>query len=304
MGSVSDEWRASKAVIRLCEGECFLTRYGDPRGYPVFYLHGFPGSHREGALADRSARIHRVCLYAIDRPGYGESRARPDLTLAGWPEYQERLAAELGLTRYGVIALSGGAPYAYAGAYAASTRLDFTLIMGGLPPLLDRGERAALPALMRLHGWIQNGFPGLLEMEARFLARSIRRRPGWLLERVQRLVAPIDQDTLMEPDVRRTLQASWVWGMRGAGAGLVDDLRRYLTLWPGGFRTALQAPLRVIHGDRDRIVPLERVEAFVKKLQGVAVEVHAGEGHFSLPLRRQDTIWETVRQLIGTVSDF
>ncbi|MHB1544747.1 MAG: alpha/beta fold hydrolase [Gammaproteobacteria bacterium] len=304
MISTVDEWQESGLAMRLCEGECFVTRYGDPKGYPVFYLHGFPGSHREGALADRSAKTHGVCLYAIDRPGYGESRARPDLTLAGWPAYQERLATALGLVRYGVIALSGGAPYAYAGAYAASTRVAFTLIIGGLPPLLDPSEQAALPALMRIHGWIQNGCPGLLRAEVRLLARRIRRRPGWLLERVERLVAPIDQATLAESDVRRTLTASWVWGMRGAGLGLVDDFKRYLTPWPEGFHMPLETPLRVIQGDQDRIVPLERVQAFVKKLQGVAVEVYAGDGHFSLPLRRQDTIWEKVRQLIETMPNF
>ena len=292
--------RDQASRVSLFGGECFLVRYGDPNGYPVFYLHGFPGSHREGALAARSARAHGVCLYAIDRPGYGESHARPELTLAGWPAYQEHLAAALGLTRYGVIALSGGGPYAYTGAFSAHTHLAFTLVIGGLPPLLDPAERASLPRFMRVHDWIQKGFPGLLHAEARLLARRIRNRPAWLWNRVHKLVSPIDQVALEEPDVKKTLIESWTWGLKGTGSGLVDDLRRYLSLCPEMFHAPPPTPLRVIHGDEDRIIPLERVRRFAKKLQHVDVEVLGGQGHFSLPLRRQDRIWEIIRQLIGS----
>ena len=298
MAAVTEGSGDAGVGIHLDGGTCFLARYGDPAGYPVFYLHGFPGSHREGALAAKSAMTHGVCLYAIDRPGYGKSHPRPDLTLADWPDYQEHLARALGLTRYGVIALSGGAPYAYAAADAAPPGLAFTLILGGLPPLVESAGRAGLPSLMRVHGWIQRGFPGWIRLEARLLAGKIRRRPHWLLERVEGFVAPVDQATLKDPDVRRTLMASWVSGLEGRGAGLADDLKRYLTPFPDGFQGAFEKPLRVLHGDQDRIIPLERAEAFVKKLHGVTLEVHSGEGHFSLPLRRQDTIWKVVRQLI------
>lgn len=298
------EGHARREELRLSPAPCVYARYGDPHGYPVLYLHGFPGSHREGALVDRSAREHGVSLYALDRPGYGDSPPRPDLTLARWPVYQEQIAQALGFARYGVIALSGGAPYAYAAAYAAHPRLAFTLILAGQPPLLDPAERAALPALMRIHDGIRRILPGLFTREAALLARHIRRHPQWLLNRVERMVEAIDRCALGDPDVRNLLRDSWTWAMRGRGSGLVDDFSRYLTPCPELFQRPLPTPLQVMHGDQDRIVPLVQVDAFVQKLQGVTVEVHAGDGHFSLPLLRQDRIWATIRHFIETTKVF
>ena len=47
--------------------------YGDPDGFPVFALHGTPGSRTMFRLADASAALKGLRLIAPDRPGYGLS---------------------------------------------------------------------------------------------------------------------------------------------------------------------------------------------------------------------------------------
>ena len=72
---------------------------GEPKGVPVFYFHGFPGSRLEATLFPAAG----VRLIGVDRPGYGLSTARPWRKLADWPADIAELADHLGLKRFGVV---------------------------------------------------------------------------------------------------------------------------------------------------------------------------------------------------------
>ena len=52
-----------------------FIEYGPGDGIPVFYFHGFPGSHKDIMLfkGNELAEELNIRLIAIDRPGYGSS---------------------------------------------------------------------------------------------------------------------------------------------------------------------------------------------------------------------------------------
>lgn len=86
-----------------------FAEFGDPRGKPVFYFHGFPGSRLEAQVAADLASRHMARLIAVDRPGYGLSDFKPDRLIGEWPADVLEFADSLRLGRFIVLGLSGEA---------------------------------------------------------------------------------------------------------------------------------------------------------------------------------------------------
>ncbi|MBC7801768.1 MAG: alpha/beta fold hydrolase, partial [Gemmatimonadaceae bacterium] len=118
-------------MVRLPDGRAIaVEEYGDPAGLPVLYFHGWPASRLEAGLIPELP----VRLLAFDRPGYGRSSPQPGRTLLDWPRDVAEVADRLGLDRFHVVGLSGGAPYAVACAYAIPDRVRGMALVCPVPP--------------------------------------------------------------------------------------------------------------------------------------------------------------------------
>ena len=115
-----------------------VEEYGDPDGPVVLYFHGWPASRLEaGLISDLPVR-----LLAFDRPGYGRSSPQPGRTLLDWPRDVANVADRLGLDRFHIVGLSGGAPYAAACAYALPRRVLGAALVCPVPPAHGIHSRA------------------------------------------------------------------------------------------------------------------------------------------------------------------
>ena len=123
-----------------------IAEWGDPGGFPVFLLHGTPGSRFVGQ-ADASAYASvgaRVIAY--DRPG-GSDRFRGRRVVDSVADVSA-IADSLGIERFAVIGGSWGGPH----SLAVAARLPERLARGrpvwrGSPPV-----RHAWLRLVREHG--------------------------------------------------------------------------------------------------------------------------------------------------------
>ena len=88
-------------------------------------------------LADEPARALGVRIISPDRPGISGSSMQLDRKLSDWPSLVERLADDLGLGEFRMLAISGGAPYAYATAVAIAERVRAIAIVGGVIPFAE-----------------------------------------------------------------------------------------------------------------------------------------------------------------------
>lgn len=103
-----------RLATRADGGKVAFAESGPLSGYPVFFLHGTPGS-RIGVLPrpfELSRR--RVRLIAIDRPGYGMSDRREGRDVASVAQDVAAVADALGIERFSVSGRSGGGPHALA----------------------------------------------------------------------------------------------------------------------------------------------------------------------------------------------
>ena len=121
---------------------------------PVLYCHGFPSCRLEPSMLPVSG----IRLIALDRPGYGLSDPLPGRTLLDWPRDVAAAADALGLGRFAVAGVSGGAPYAAACAALLKDRIiGLALICGIAPPgegWEAGGAAAQLMMLDRLPGTV------------------------------------------------------------------------------------------------------------------------------------------------------
>ena len=107
-------------------GASWRLRAWAPTGWPVFLLHGTPGSLH--GPRPRGIFLYRlgVRLISYNRPGYPGSTRVEDRIVADAAGDVETIADNLDMDQFSVIGRSGGAPHALA--CAADNRLRDRLI--------------------------------------------------------------------------------------------------------------------------------------------------------------------------------
>src|SRR5260370_2073133 len=107
-----------------------FEEYGDENGLPVIFCHGWPSSRTMARLTDKAARDLGIRIISPDRPGISGSSLQPNRKLLDWPPLVQRLVDSLHIGEFRVLAISGGAPYAYATARAMPERVRAIAIVG------------------------------------------------------------------------------------------------------------------------------------------------------------------------------
>ena len=268
------------------------AEYGPPKGYPVLYCHGFPGSRLEAQLWQPAADALGVRLIAPDRPGYGSSDPLPGRSLADFALDAVALLDHLGLAQVGVLGISGGGPYALALLAHSPARVVRGALVAALgpPEALAAVHDDLAPFLRRAWGMAQRK-PALIPFWAAFGARFLRLRSRWAFN--AQFVAGPDLVVLADPEIRGLLRRSQREGLRRSAAGAVQDLVLYLRPW--GFRLAcVSAPITVWHGKADRLMPVGMASELAARLAHSGLRVLASEGHYSLPIRYRSEIMKSV----------
>jgi len=258
---------------------------GDPNGHPVVYCHGFPSSGREAWLLHPAALVAHARIIAPDRPGYGESDFRPGRTILDWAEDVAVLADRLGLGRFGVLGVSGGAPYALACTWRMPQRIDGCALVCPLGPVYLESLLAQMDWAARFNLKLARRIPRLSEillapLASRFLA-------AWpeTLGRLRRINATeADLAELADPSIRRLLDQTVADALRNGARGARQDLSLLTSNW-GIPLERIDLELDVWHGEADGVVPASHSRWYAARLRRARVHFLPGEGHYSLPLR-------------------
>ena len=257
--------------------------YGSLTGRPVLYFHGLPGSRLEASLLDATARAIGLCIIAVDRPGFGLSDHQPTRRLLDWPDDIHQLVTTLAIEHFGVIAVSGGAPWALACACRLPEQLASLAIVGGLGPLHEAALRKALRPMARLAFHLANISPSA---SAQLIGRPLYRLRA-RSRRVIRLLAQTNRDPdktiLKQQAVADALSASFSEAFRRGPEGLMQELQADRAAW--GFDLgAINRPVRLWHGDADQVVGPAHSEYLQAQLPDASLSIVPAEGHYSLPL--------------------
>jgi len=152
-------------ILILSDGRKLgYAEYGDAKGKPIFFFHGWPSSRIQGEILDVSAKKLHARIIAIDRPGYGLSTFKKNRTLLEWPNDVTKLADYLNIKKFAVIGVSGGGPYAAVCAYKIPERLTNAGIVVGLAPTNIQGVLQGMAFMNKLAWSSYHKFPFLMQV--------------------------------------------------------------------------------------------------------------------------------------------
>lgn len=283
-------------IVTLSSGrKLAYAEYGDPRGVPMFYFHGWPSSRLQGEFMDKLGKERGIRVIAPDRPGIGLSEFQPDRKLLDWPPVVAELAAQLGWKDFHVLGVSGGGPYVLACAHAMPERVLSASVICGAPPLREVGTEE-LMWTYRLALWGQRYVP-LLLAPGLAVSGQLMRLPNdsALMRAYIGQLGPRDQMAMSDPELFRILMASGRVGVGSSTRGLSTDGSVYSSDW-GIDLGAVRFPIHYWHGGRDKNIPVSLVQKFVAKMPEAKLAVLDEDGHYSLPMLCNEQI---VGEMLG-----
>jgi pimeloyl-ACP methyl ester carboxylesterase len=274
-------------VIREDSRKLLVAEDGDPRGTPVFSLHGTPGCRLLYSKHVDDARVRGIRLIGYDRPGYGGSTPQAGRNLASVAGDVAAIADELGIDRFGVWGHSGGGAPALACAALLPRRVVAASCLAGVAPFGADG----LDPLKGMGELNVEDFRLMLDdrprWEAKMEADAAAMASGTLdqlIEMLSSLISPVDREAL-SPALTAFLFSQVPEAVRFGGAGMRDDSLCDVAPW--GFElSSIRVPVQVWHGAHDWFVPFQHGEWLAAHVPGAEAHLDPQEGHLSLYERR------------------
>src|SRR5436305_3487494 len=286
---------SSEDLVRLKNGAVIaFEQYGDASGVPVIFCHGWPSSRTMARLTDEAARDLGIRIIAPDQPASSGSSLQPDRKLSDWPQVVERLADHLGIGEFRMLAISGGAPYAYATARAMPERVRAIAIVSGAVPIVDLVDRQGL---LRLYRWML----ALYQMSPQLLRKlflmaqpilslrpPVRFRP---LVLKMLMLQTCDEESLRDSAAFEAVFESQRRAWRESAEGVMIDAQIYAQPW--GFAIEdVRVPVRLWHGIEDRAFAVRLAEEIANRFPNCKARFIQNAGHYSLPIRHMREILE------------
>jgi pimeloyl-ACP methyl ester carboxylesterase len=266
---------------RLSDGRrmCWAA-FGDPEGTPLLWFHGSPGGRLQipPATAREAAQL-RLKIVCVARPGVGQSSDHAYESFRDSASDIAEVADDIGAERFGIVALSGGGPYALACAHEMPHRVEAVGILGGVCPVAGPD---ASPG-------------GIVALSSRFnsIIGVVRRPMSEMLRGLMGLIGPLshpaysgfaklmpegDQQVFADPEIEAMFVRDLVAANRHSFRGFLNDVVLFGRPW--GFRLAeVDVPVRWWHGDADSLVPLDHARHAASLLPNCELVVRPDESH-------------------------
>lgn len=250
-------------------------------GHPVLWHHGTPNTGHPPAPLFAVAERLGLRLVGYDRPGYGGSTPSPDRPVSSAATYAVAVGAALGLERFAVLGHSGGGPHALACAALLPDRVSAVVSVASLAP------------------YDGDGFDGLdytAGMCASGVAALSAAAAGREVKEAHDAAHGADYDPEFTDTDLAAFGGPWGWlgsVVRAAAASgpapAIDDDLAYVRPW--GFDVAaVTAPVLLLQGGRDRIVPPAHATWLAAHLTGAELREYPDDGHISVLTHGDDAL--------------
>lgn len=254
---------------------------GDLTGWPVFLLHGTPGS-RSGPIP-RGSVLSRlgVQLISYDRPGYGGSTRHPGRRVADAASDVAAIADALELDHFSVIGRSGGGPHALACTALLSGRVARTAVLVGLAP-------SDAPGLEWFEGMTDANVREFSEADTdesmlverlRLRSEQARHDPESLLDLLRSQMTATDIRVVDAVEIRKLLAASYGEALAAGPYGWIDDVLALRGTW-GFLLGSINTPVRLWHGADDNFAPASHAVWLAGQIPDAEIQVEANTAHF------------------------
>jgi pimeloyl-ACP methyl ester carboxylesterase len=264
-----------------------FAEYGSPEGAVLVTCQGYPGSRLEAVAFSAHAAQANVRVISLDRPGYGRSNFQDRRSFLDWPSDLLALTERLGIDRFAIVGVSGGAPYALACAYRIPERLISCGIVSGIGPL--KLGTTGMSRQNRLVLFLAHRAPWLLRPLLNANARAFRdeKHASKAMPKAMKSMVKPDREALVASGLVDSFAASISETYRQGVQGAVYEGRLYGRDWGFKLEDIEFQPLSLWHGALDTNVPIGMARGMAAKLRGCAATYYPDEGHLSTLLNHQ-----------------
>ena len=283
---------APARYVRLLDGRALCySEFGPPDGPVVVHLHGVPSSRLEALNEASTCTALGIRLIAPDRPGCGGSDSLEGREILDWPQDLEMLLDRLGVAEFGLLGVSGGAPYALACALRLRDRLTGVALVSPVGMIHDGMGLGGIGYIHRAFFFLSRSWPRGGRLLASVLLPVVDRAPGLMMATYRGSLCAADLAALEEapPEIRATRNL-----VESASQGLEGPLRDFTLLaGPWGFSPEeVYSQVFIWHGDADGVIPLGHGEDLARRLPQAHLSVCPEEGHFLLAARMPEIVRE------------
>jgi len=287
---LSDEQRLNQQLTLRDGRRLGYAEYGPGDGLPLLYFHGWPSSRLEALAMKQVVAELKFRVIAPDRPGYGLSDFKRERTIADWVTDVRELTQQLGWSRFAILGISGGGPYALACAASLPGALSKVLLVCGMGPT-DTPEATA--GMVPVNRWLLSfarTVPWLAQRLAPLCLRTLWGTGDQVLpEQIEASLPERDRQTLSNQQLRKILTDSSREGLRNGVEGAAWEGFLYSKNW--GFRLdQIRVPVHLWHGEKDNIVPSSMGHFLSEHIPDCQAVFFPDDGHFSLPFNRMREI--------------
>ncbi len=270
-----------EATLGLADGRRLsYAMFGASAGPLVVVLDG-PGSRGLARAAAPAAEQLGLRLVAPDRPGFAGSTQVDGDRIAAWPRDHAALLDALGARRAGIVAQSGGTPYALAAAARLGPRTTGLALVAPMGPLDERAMRSSAGTQVRRGVMLGRSAPWLLRLALGAVGRQAAKDPDKAAEKIAAELPPRDAEIMRDP-------ANWAIHQRATSEifsrpdAVAREIARLARPW-GVDLAAIDVPVALWSGDRDVVHPTSHSRR-IAELLSVDAPVHVvqGAGTFGL----------------------
>lgn len=282
-----------KETVELKDGRLLgFAEYGDRKGLPVLYFHGFPGSRLEVGRFHDAAAANGYRLIGIDRPGMGLSSIDKNRNLLSWASDVANFADCLEIEKFSIIGHSGGAPFVAACAYAIPLRLNGAAIVSGMAPFdnpeslvgMSRGQIIANKLIKNLP-WLNNIMMGLTLI--------MLKNPKMMRPMIKQL-PEVDKALFEDPVMAKALINSTLEAFRNGVMGAAQEMKLLFNPW--GFElNNINFAITIWQGTLDSQAPMSHAKLYAKSIPGAQLKIIENEGHLSLMKNHMTDILRCLR---------
>jgi pimeloyl-ACP methyl ester carboxylesterase len=235
---------------------------------PVFWQHGTSNVGAPPKPLFPDAERLRLRWVSHDRPGYGGSTPNPGRDVASVAADVAGVADALGIDRFTVMGHSGGGPHALACAALLPERVLAVVSVAGPAPYDSEGL---------------DFFAGMADAGVASLSAAAEGRES--RERYEASGAA--DDFGFTPADEAALANEWSWlievvraALAGGPGGMIDDDLAAVAPW-GFDPNQVRAPVLLLHGDSDRVVPSSHSRWLADRLPAAELRI-LPEGHITV----------------------
>ena len=280
-------------IFQLPDGRILsYSTYGNPKGKPVFFFHGIPGTRLQRSPDLSIFEKLPFLVYALDRPGYGNSTFQKNRKLLDWPLDVAAFAEGMGINQFGVIGISGGGPYALATAYKIPDRLNHATVISGLAPLTVHENLSQFSTGGRLLFRAAETIPHFVRGLFSLLFKQLDIQLDAAFQKFMTDLPETDRRLLTDPTNAKLFKKDVAEAFKQGTQGVVADIAILMQPWDFSLED-ISTPVHVWHGTADTIVPFSLGKYVIDHLPHAIPHIVEGGGHF-MAIEMMDKIFEAI----------